>query len=231
VKDRRRQRRGSFSAGQHTQKVVRFAGAPGGDHRHMRRPRNGARQLAVEALLDAVGIHGSQQDFSRAQFFAAGRPRYRIDALIVAPAACVDVPRSGSAPPRVNREHHGLCAEFHAQLGNQFGTPYGRGIDRDLVGAAGQDAARIRYRAYAAAHRQWDKDLARGSRHHSRHDLARVARGGDVQEDQFVGAFLVVTIRQLDRVPGIAQVHEVNALNHTAAGDVQARDDTLGEHP
>ena len=57
---------------------------------------------------------------------------------------------------------------------------------------------------------------------------AGVARGGDVEEDEFVGALLVVAIGQFDGIARIAQVDEVNAFDDAAGGDVEAGDDSFG---
>ena len=51
----------------------------------------------------------------------------------------------------------------------------------------------------------------------------------DVEERELVGALLVVAPRDLDRIAGIAQVDEVDALDDAAVGDVEAGDDALGE--
>jgi hypothetical protein len=61
-------------------------------------------------------------------------------------------------------------------------------------------------------------------------DVAGVRGGGDVEESQLVGALLVIAARDLDRVAGIAQFDEIDALDHAAGGHVEARDDALGEH-
>ena len=61
--------------------------------------------------------------------------------------------------------------------------------------------------------------------------LALVGRRGDVEEDQLVGALGVVAGGQLDRVAGVAQVDEVDALDHPAGVDVEAGDDPGGPHP
>ncbi len=55
-------------------------------------------------------------------------------------------------------------------------------------------------------------------------------RGGDVEEHELVGAFLVVDGRKLDRITRIAQVHEVDTFDHAPLVNVETRDDTLGEH-
>ena len=62
------------------------------------------------------------------------------------------------------------------------------------------------------------------------HDGASVARGCDVEEDQFVGALLVVAVGQFDRIAGVAQVHEVDAFDYAAGRDVETGDDSFGQH-
>jgi hypothetical protein len=47
-----------------------------------------------------------------------------------------------------------------------------------------------------------------------------VAAGGDVEKAQLICALFIVTARNLDRVPGVAQFDEVDALDHAAAGHV-----------
>ena len=176
VKNGRCQRRVGFSIGQHAQEIIWLAGASGGNYGNMGGPRNGACQLAVEALLDAIGIHGGQQNFAGAEFFAACRPCYDVDIFVVAAAACVDVPGSGRAASRVNGQHHCLRAEFQAQLGDQRrGSRTAAVLTETLSAPTGQDAARIGNRTNAASHCQRDKNFARGSGDHVRHDLARVA--------------------------------------------------------
>ena len=47
---------------------------------------------------------------------------------------------------------------------------------------------------------------------------------------ELVGALGVVPRRQLDRVAGVADVDEVDALDHAPVADVEARDDALAVH-
>ena len=55
-------------------------------------------------------------------------------------------------------------------------------------------------------------------------------RGGDVEEDQLVGALGVVALGQLDRIAGVAQADEVRALDDSPRVDVEAGDDALEDH-
>ena len=65
---------------------------------------------------------------------------------------------------------------------------------------------------------------------HVEHDVAAFVAGADVEEDQFVGALLLVAARHLDRIAGVAQVEEVDPLDDPAAIDVETGDDAFGEH-
>src|SRR5436190_53248 len=91
-------------------------------------------------------------------------------------------------------------------------------------------AARVGNRANAPAYCQRDENFARRAKHHVRHDGALVAGGGDIEEHHFVGALLVIAVGELNRIARIAQVDEVDALHHAAAGDVETGDDPLGQH-
>ena len=57
-----------------------------------------------------------------------------------------------------------------------------------------------------------------------------VAGGGDVEEGQLVGALLVVAGGDLDRIAGVAQLDEVDALDDAPGGHVEAGNDAFGEH-
>ena len=58
-----------------------------------------------------------------------------------------------------------------------------------------------------------------------------VVRGRrNVEEHDLVGALPVVLARELDGVAGVAQIDEVDALDHTAVLDVEARDHSFGHH-
>src|SRR5699024_9567352 len=54
--------------------------------------------------------------------------------------------------------------------------------------------------------------------------------GGDIVKHQFVRAALVIKLRQRDRVFHALHVFEVHALHHAAIADVQAGNDSLGDH-
>ena len=128
--------------------------------------------------------------------------------------------------PRIDRGDDALAAEPLGDLADQFG-PRDRGrIDRDLVRAR---------RAAARAHprpMRTPPPTVSGMKHTSavRRTTSRIVprafmAGGDVEEAELVGPRRVIGLRLLDRIAGVAQVDEVDALDHAPIGDVEAGDD------
>ena len=95
----------------------------------------------------------------------------------------------------------------------------------DLVGACAQQHVDVGHRAHSAADGQRDEHLLGGAPHHVEHRGPARRRRRHVEERQLVGALGVVGGGQLDGIAGVAQVFEVDALDHPAVVDVQARDD------
>src|SRR4029077_7819349 len=103
------------------------------------------------------------------------------------------------------------------------------GVDTHLVGAGIEQPSYVLHRAHATAHGQGNEDL-RGNRLDDVQDDAAIVRArGDVQKTQLVRPLLVVAARDLDRISRVAQADEIDSLDHAAAGNVEARDDALGE--
>ena len=80
-----------------------------------------------------------------------------------------------------------------------------------------------------AADGQRDEDLLGGPADHVVGGRPVPGGRGDVQERELVGSGLAVGLRQRDRVPGVAQVDEVDPLDHAAGVHVQARDHANGD--
>jgi hypothetical protein len=72
-------------------------------------------------------------------------------------------------------------------------------------------------RAHPTADGERDRDLVGHALDDVEHDVALVRRRGDVEEDELVGTLAVVDARELDRVAGVAQVDEVDALDDPPA--------------
>ncbi len=104
--------------GQNAHKIVRLPGPARSDYGNVRRAGDGSRERAIETLLNAVGVHGSEKNLAGPERFAAGGPLDGIYAFIIAPSTGIDVPCTGLAPACVDGEHDGLRAELMAQLGD-----------------------------------------------------------------------------------------------------------------
>jgi len=71
--------------------------------------------------LDAVGVHGGEQNFAGSELLATPGPFDRVDAFVVAASAGIDVPGVGAAATGVDGQDNGLRAEFGAQLEMRLG--------------------------------------------------------------------------------------------------------------
>jgi hypothetical protein len=61
-----------------------------------------------------------------------------------------------------------------------------------------------------------------------KNQIAAIAGGSDVQESEFIGALFVVSGCNFDGVACVAKFDKINTFDHTAAGDVKARNDAFG---
>ena len=105
------------------------------------------------------------------------------------------------------------------------GRDDGGGVDRDLVGPGEQQRARILDRAHPAADGQRHEAHFRRAPDDVEQRPAPFVAGGDVEEAQLVRPGRVIGARLLDRVAGILEIDEVDALDHAAIGDVETGDD------
>src|SRR6185437_10015 len=207
--------------------VLERAGSAAGHHRYVDDSADGADHWQVETRLGAVGIHRVQQDLARAELSRLGCPGHGVDAG-AAPATMrrhlesrVAALRSVRAPG-IDGDDHALRAEPGAHLGKQLGPLDGRRIHRDLVGTCPQQPVHVVGRSNAAADGERYEYLVGRAPEYLIHGLATLARRGDVEEHEFIGAVRVVGGGKLDRVAGVAQPAEVDALDHPARLYVQA---------
>jgi len=93
-----------------------------------------------------------------------------------------------------------------------------------------EDRLGVLHGADPAADRERYEDVVGGAAGELDDRLAALVRGGDVEEDELVGALGVVALGQLDRVAGVAQPDEVGPLDDAAGVDVEARDNAFEDH-
>ena len=117
MKNRRSKRRiGIARCLTHSTKSSGFPAPPEAITGIVRRRATARGQVAIEAGLHAVGIHGSEQNFARAECLAAARPFHRIDPFIVRGRPWCIRSIAGARAAGIDGQHHGLRAELLAQF-------------------------------------------------------------------------------------------------------------------
>ena len=145
------------------------------------------------------------------------------------PPWVIDLPGLGCELLRVDRRDDALRAVAAGGLLEEARIPDAGRVDADLVGARIEQRADVVDRIHATAHGKGNEHLVGDRFDHVVEQSARLDAGTDVEEGELVGTLLVVAPGDLHRIAGVAQVHEVHALDHASRGHVETRDDALGE--
>ena len=145
-----------------------------------------------------------------------------------------DLPARTAAGTRdalgVDRHHDALIAEFLRPFLDDLAPCHGGRIDRNLVRAIGEQRADVVHGAHAAADRQRHKAGFGRPPYHVQHGAAIFMGGVDVEEAKLVRARGIIGDRGFHRIARIAQVDEVDALDHAAVLDVETGDHANLEH-
>ena len=131
---------------------------------------------------------------------------------------------------RIDGDDDRLAAEPCRAAADQRRVGDGRRVERDLVGAGAQHVAHLVDGPDAAADGQRDERPPRRPLDDVEERAAALGRGGDVEEDELVGALGRVALGELGRIALVDEVDEAGALDDPAVGDVEARDDPAAEH-
>src|ERR1700688_1322084 len=229
VEDRRRQHGAGMAVADAFDQVVEIADAARGDHRHGDRVGDGAGQRDVKALSGAVAIYRGEQYLAGAERDHLAGISAGVDAGRIAAAVGENLPAVRLARPRhflgVDGDHDALIAEFLRRFLDEGAARDRSRIDRHLVGAGGQQRADVVDAAYAAADRKRHEAGFGRAPYYVEHDTAVLVARRDVEEGELVGAGFVVSDRGRDRIAGIAQIDEIDALDDAAVLDVEAGDE------
>src|SRR6185503_18222955 len=209
--------------------IAQFSDAARSDHRHVDRIDDRARQAEIEAASRAVAVHAGQKDLADAQLDQPARPFDRVESGRGPAPVRVDLPPPGLRQLRIDGSDDALCAVAARRFADQRRIVDACGIDADLVGARRQQRADVVDVRDAAADRQRNENLIGHGFDHVVEEGPRFDARLDIEKRELVGALLVVAPRDLDRIPGIAQIDEVDTLDDAALGDVQTGNDALGE--
>src|SRR5664280_2719390 len=192
-----------------------------------------AGQLQVEPVAGAVAVHRGDQQLSRSDGRALLRPGHGVQAggrpAAVGehlPFRCLARCPFRSAAAGVDCHDHALATELVGQLGDESRPVHRCGVDTDLVRTGPEQLPGILDRAHPSADGEGDEDHLGGPRDDVDHRPSVVRGSSDVEEDQFIGTLGVIARRQLDRVAGVEQVDEPDALDHPTCVHVQAGDHT-----
>ena len=205
--------------------VGRRAGAARRDHGHRHGVGDLRRQLEVVAGARAVCVDRREQDLPGASPLALARPR-RGAASVGAVPAC-----ERTSPPVASIGETTACDPSRsASSVSELGLGERRRVDRHLVGTGFEQRLRVGDRADSAADRERDRQPPGHARTSVDERPSLLDCRRDVQEDELVRAGLRVRLAELDGIAHVAQLLEVHALDHAAAGHVEARDQTRERH-
>ncbi len=180
-------------------------------------------------------VHRSEQYLARAALLGFTRPLHDAAAgglaaslhiyLRVANGICGLGIAAG-----IDGDDHGLGAEVAADGLDQRGIGERGGVDADLVGAGIEDLLSIVRAADAAADGEGDEEFAGSAAHGVEQGLAAFVGRGDVEQDDFVGAFASVARGLRCGIAGVDKIDELHAFDDAAVVHVEAGDDALGQH-
>ena len=137
---------------------------------------------------------------------------------------------SAGAAPGIDGDDDGLPPEPGRAAADQRRVGDGRGVERDLVGAGAQHVAHLVDAPDAATDGQRDERPPGRPLDDVEERAATLGRGGDVEEDELVGALGRVALGELGRIALVDEVDEARALDDAAVGDVEAGDDPAAQH-
>ncbi len=186
---------------------------------------DGGGELAVESGAGAVGVHGGEKDFACASGLGFLRPLDGGAAGVFATSVGEDAGFLNwifgfGISTGVDGYDDGLRAEVCADLADERGVAECGGVDADFVCSSFEDCCCVFGGADAAAYGEGDEELLRGAADGIEECGAALVGGGDIEEDDFVGAFLGVACGERGWVAGVDEVDELDAFDYATVADV-----------
>src|SRR5258706_3205559 len=133
-------------------------------------------------------------------------------------------------PFGVDGDHDRLAPVSAGERRDELGMRERGGVEAHLVGSGVHGPGRIVLGAYSAAYGEGDEELASDGANRVGERPSTLEGGGDVENDQLVDSFAIVTTSELRRIAGAPKPLEIDPLDDQAVTDVEAGDDPLGEH-
>ena len=215
--------------------VFEFAGAAAGDDRDVDGFADAACDFEIEAGFRAVGVDAVEDDFAGAQVDGALGPIDSFHAGGFATALGEDFPAIGGDALGIDGDDDALAAEFFGAVGDEFGRGDGGRVDADFVGTGFKHDTHVGHGADAAADGEGHEATIGNALDDIDHGGAAVGAGGDVEKDHFIGTLLIVTNGEFDGITDVTEFAgfgfaELDAAGDLASVDVEAWDDSFGEH-
>ena len=222
--------------GQSVRDVLGGARATGGDHRHVHRVGDGAGDLEVVARRGAVVVDAVDDDLARTELLAVAHPFDRIHAGGESRAVDEHLVPTGDLRRRfdalhLGAQHDALTTECFGALADDVGLAHRHRVDADLLRSCFEHFEHVVDGADAAAHGEGHEDVLRDGAHRVEVDLASLRARHDVVEDDLVDLIVVQALRELRRRRHVDVVLELLRLRDSSVDDVEAGDETLGQHP
>jgi hypothetical protein len=197
------------------------------DNGNLHSVTNRPRQFHIIAFQRAVAIHGGQQNLASAITFGFLRPFHGIQTCVGASSRYIDIPTRPArgqvitkSPPRINCHDNTLATKALRSIADQLWIAYRRTIDTHLISARQKQSAHVLDRPNPTTDRKGNKDGVSYAPHHIDHRIACFMGCRNIQEDQFIRAFLVIDFGLLNRVASINKVNEVYPLDNPAIFDI-----------
>ena len=102
--------------------------------------------------------------------------------------------------------------------------------DGKLVCPFTQKHLKIFYGSDASADGKWNKYFLSYFSYHINNRISGIRRGCDIQKYQFIGSGLIISCRNLHRIPGIPQIHKIHTFYHAAVMNIQTWNDSFRKH-
>ena len=197
---------------------------------------NRAEELDVVACIGTIRIHAVDNQLTCAELCTTDRPGDRIETGRTGVCPCMGKHLPGwwiagyRCTAGIDRQDDTLTAVAFRAVVDELWVEHRGSVDRNLVCAGPEHAIHVIDGADAAANRQRDKHLRGCAFDHLDHYVAIIGTRGDVIEDEFISAAIVVKGCQDHRVARVAMVEERYPFDDPTCFDVETRDDATFEH-
>ena len=213
--------------------MLRRAGSARGDQWDGQTRAGGGQLFDVIAFSHPVLVDAVQHDLAGAEGLRLIQP---VQSPLAGAAARIGIAGVfmdhpvAVLEPAVDADDDALAAQPFGHLRDQFGPLQGGGVDRHLVRPVVEASRGLIHAADAARDAEGDVQQPGDIPDPAIVERAPLGTGGDVVEDQFVGARVAIAGGQFGGVAHVRVADELDALDHPAVLDVQAGDDPPGGH-